>query len=249
MAVDGRYCLIHATHATEAEISRLARHAVTIGLSKYRGQPGDGIFAAARLSAAADGLALVQIATSVLRRSMSCGFGIQPKTAARSTQCPGQTRRRLDRRIAVASGSRWRSAGIGPANRRPCSRIARRLGGSFRRQTTALYGRHGSQILDAAMFGPDRDAVSDVMVQGRWVVRSRRHSLKNRSPHASARRSSDSRRRGREACSAETARDARVYVLGLIRCSGPLSHIPWRRSRRRQSRPRRWFGCGSRARG
>ncbi len=39
----------------------------------------------------------------------------------------------------------------------------------------SLYARCGDALLDAAIFGPGRALVRDVLVAGRYVVRDRRH--------------------------------------------------------------------------
>ena len=176
VAVDGRYCLIHATHATEAEISRLARHAVTIGLCpSTEANLGDGIFAAAALISGGGRIGIgtdSHVGTSALDELRLLEYSQRLRHGRRNV---------LAKQEGVSTGeSLWLAAAGGgaQASAQPTGVLA---AGSradlvvLSDDRPALYGRHGSQILDAAMFGPDRDAVSDVMVQGRWVVRSRRH--------------------------------------------------------------------------
>ena len=176
VAVDGRYCLIHATHATEAEISRLARHAVTIGLCpSTEANLGDGIFAAAALIRGGGRIGIgtdSHVGTSALDELRLLEYSQRLRHGPRNV---------LAKQEGVSTGeSLWLAAAGGgaQASAQPTGVLA---AGSradlvvLSDDRPALYGRHGSQILDAAMFGPDRDAVSDVMVQGRWVVRSRRH--------------------------------------------------------------------------
>jgi formiminoglutamate deiminase len=51
--VDARWCLVHATHVTEAEVDRLAQSGATVGLCPItEADLGDGIFPAARFVAA-----------------------------------------------------------------------------------------------------------------------------------------------------------------------------------------------------
>ena len=77
---------------------------------------------------------------------------------------------------AVARGRAGRRAGAGAADRRDRGRHARRPRSCSIADDPALAEQPIEHVLDAAIFGPCRRPVRDVMSGGRWIVREGRHA-------------------------------------------------------------------------
>ncbi len=174
--VDGRFCLVHATHMTASECQRLAQSGAVAGLCPTtEANLGDGLFAApgylqhrGRFGIGSDSnvavdpfeeLRLLEYGQRLtLRRRNLLGAG------------PGQSVGGGLLRAALAGGAQ--------AAAQPTSRIA--VGARadlviLDGEDPSLYARCGDALLDAAIFGPGRALVRDVLVAGRYVVRDRRH--------------------------------------------------------------------------
>ncbi len=174
--LDKRYCLIHATHATRAELGRLGATAATVGLCpSTEANLGDGIFAAAEhvLAAGTFGIGTdSHVGTSALDELRLLEYSQRLRQGRRNvlaTHEGGST--------GVAL---WQAAARGGAQAagQPTAEIAPGCRADLvvlDEDRPALWGKTGAEIVDAAMFGPDRDTVSDVMCRGKWVVRGHRH--------------------------------------------------------------------------
>ncbi|MEM7199071.1 MAG: formimidoylglutamate deiminase [Planctomycetota bacterium] len=171
------WCVVHATHLTEAEVHGLAGSGAVAGLCPTtEANLGDGLFPLLDYLEA-DGRYGVGTDSHVGRR------------AAAELRWLEYGQRLLHRRrnLVVATGrasvggSLWDAAARGGAQAlgQPIGRLA--LG---RRADlvvldddhVALAGLDGDGLLDAWLFGGADDLVRDVMVEGRWVVRDRHHA-------------------------------------------------------------------------
>jgi formimidoylglutamate deiminase len=174
--VTRRWCLVHATHATTAEIVAVAAsNASTCICPSTEGNLGDGFFDAARLLAAGGGLCIGSDSQAT----------VSPAEELRWLEYQQRIRRR--RRAVLASklephaGARLWQEGA------RCG--ARALGQNIGTIETgrradwlvldtehpALAGAAGDGLLDRLVFAGAQSAIRDVMVAGRWVIERGRH--------------------------------------------------------------------------
>ena len=173
--VDERWCIVHATHVTANETRRLAMSGAVAGLAPTtEADLGDGTFGA---RTHIDGGGLIGIGSD----SNTC---IDPYAELRqlewSQRLALQQRNVLTQDGLPVGHSLYAAAAAGGARAlaQPIGAIA-----PGRRADLvvldvierALIGQDIDDILDAAIFGPCRQPVRDVMVAGRWVVRDGRH--------------------------------------------------------------------------
>ena len=174
--VDGRWCLVHATHMTDRETAALARSGAVAGLCPTtEANLGDGLFplgpylgAGGRFGVGSDS----QVSVSPTEELRWLEYGQRLHHLRRNVAADG---------AAPSTGARlYRAAlgGGGQALGRPIGEIA-----PGRRADLVildpdhptLAGRGGDLLLDAYMFSGHASPLKDVMVGGRWVVRDGRH--------------------------------------------------------------------------
>lgn len=177
LAVGPRYCLVHATHMDADEVGRLAATGAVVGLCPTtEANLGDGVFAG----------------EPYLRAGGRLGIGsdsnvcVDPFEELRVLE---YSQRLLHRRRNVLVSGPDRSvgrelfaaalAGGAQAAGQPTSALT----AGRRADLIVLYGddasladRTDDTLLDAAIFGPGRSLVRDVLIAGRWVVRDRHHT-------------------------------------------------------------------------
>lgn len=173
--IDARWCVVHATHLTTDEKQRLAASGAVAGLAPTtEADLGDGVFPARRY----------------VERGGALGIGSDSNTAidpyAELRQLETSQRLfRLERNVlarrdlpvgqflyTLAAGGGARAIG------QPIGAIARGWRADLvvlNADDPALVSQSVGDVLDAAIFGPCRQPVRDVMVGGRWVVRDGRH--------------------------------------------------------------------------
>jgi formiminoglutamate deiminase len=173
--VDGRWCLVHATHTTHEEISALAASGAVAGLCPLtEASLGDGIFKGADY-VGADG-----------RFGIGTDSNIQIDAAAELRQLEyGQRLLRQARNVLAAQeGSTGRClleaalAGGAQALQRPIGAIRVGLRADIvllDADHPDLVARHGDQWLDAWIFVAGRAAVASVLIGGELMVRAGRH--------------------------------------------------------------------------
>ena len=175
--VDSRWCIVHATHMTDREVEALAASGAVAGLSpSTEADLGDGIFSG----------------EAYLRAGGRFGVGsdsnttIDPFTELR--QLEWSQRLRLRRRNVMVGAAKapvgetlWRDAAHGGAQ--ALGLASGRLAPGMRADLivldtddSALVEQPVSSVLDAAIFGPCRRPVRDLMSGGRWVVRDGHHA-------------------------------------------------------------------------
>jgi formimidoylglutamate deiminase len=175
--VDARWCIVHATHMTEREVAGLAGSGAVTGLAPCtEADLGDGIF---------PGEAYVQAGGRF-------GIGSDSNTAidpfAELRQLEWSQRLRLRRRNVLAGNTDapigealWCAAarGGGQALGVPTGRLAPGLRADLivlDVDDPALAEQPLASVLDAAIFGPCRRPVRDLMSGGRWIVRDGHHA-------------------------------------------------------------------------
>jgi len=174
--VDARWCLVHATHMTEQETRRLAASGAVAGLCPTtEADLGDGVFPAPAYRTAGGRFAI----------GGDSHVGVDPFLELRlieSAQRLTLHRRNVLARDGESTGlALYQAALTGGAQAlaQPVGSIevGRRadllvLNGD----DPALAEQSAGHVLDAAVFGPARQIVRDVMVAGRWVIGDFHHA-------------------------------------------------------------------------
>jgi formimidoylglutamate deiminase len=175
--VDAHWCLVHATHANDAELARIAGSGAVAGICPTtEANLGDGIFPAApflreggHIGIGSDSHATVDVAEELRwleyvqrlvtgRRAVLCSSATPSVGEYVYAAAASGGARALGRRIgAVAPGHRADLVVLDP-------------------EATPLLATPDGALLDRFIFGGAASAVEDVMVGGRWVVRNRRHA-------------------------------------------------------------------------
>ena len=174
--VDARWCLVHATHMTEREIAALAASGAVAGLAPTtEADLGDGTF---------PGLAYFNAGGRFAVGSDS-NTQISPFAELRQLEWSQRMRARRRNVLPAAAGatigtSLWAAAARGGAQAlaQPVGAIAvgRRADlVVLDARDPALAEQARDDVLDAAIFGPCRNPIRDVLARGRFVVRDGRH--------------------------------------------------------------------------
>ena len=173
--VDSRWCVVHATHMTEDETQRLAASGAVAGLAPTtEADLGDGTFAA----------------LAYLDAHGTFGVGSDSNTCidpfAELRQLEWSQRIAWQARNVLASGDAPVGQALYAAAARGGAQAQGRRAGAIASgcradlvvldaDDPALADHTAQTILDAAVFGPCRAPVRDVMVGGTWVVRDGYH--------------------------------------------------------------------------
>ncbi len=182
---DPRWCLIHATHATDTELSLIAGSGAVAGLCPAtEANLGDGIFPLPPFLAAGGAYAVGSDSNSSL----------SPVEELRWLEY-GQRMRDRRRNIAAdparpsVGASLWTAAASGGAQ--ALGRSAGVLAAGKRADLIVLNGgdvdfdgRHGDDILDAFIFVGNRCRIRDVMVGGAWQVVDGHHAAEENAAKA-----------------------------------------------------------------
>lgn len=173
--LDRRWCLIHATHLSDAERDGIAHSGAVAGLCPItESSLGDGIFDGVRYREAGGALGI------------GSDSNIQIDAGAELRQLEYSQRLR-DRRRALFSEDQastglalWQAACAGGA--RACGRAIGRLAPGSRADfitldldQPAIVGKSGADALDSAIFAANALPLRDVVVGGRTVVSEGRH--------------------------------------------------------------------------
>jgi formimidoylglutamate deiminase len=175
--VDGRWCVVHATHMVASEVTGLAASGAVAGLCpSTEASLGDGIFPLLNY------------------RGASGRYGIGgdshvSRDPAEELRLLEYVQRLVGRRrnlnvsaISPAVGTTlWLEAAAGGAQAlgREMGALAEDKRADFvvlDGEHPDVAGRHGDAIANALMFSGSAGLVRDVMVAGRWVVRERQHA-------------------------------------------------------------------------
>lgn len=174
--LDDRWCLVHATHVTAAEVSAMARCGVVVGLCPTtEANLGDGMFPLGDFLAAHGSVAI----------GSDSHISVSPREELRWAEYQARLVRR-ERNVYAdpvsgSVGSRlWRAACDGGAKA-----TGRKIGAlvpGYRAdivvldlESPTLVNRSATAIMDTHVFSGQPNATRDVMVGGRWVVQDGRH--------------------------------------------------------------------------
>ena len=173
--LDAHWCVVHATHMTPDETARLAASGAVAGLAPTtEADLGDGTFAA-RTYVDARGVLGIGSDSNTL---------IDPFAELRQLEWSQRLARQARNVLATAETpvgqALYAAAARGGAQAQARSAGAIALGCRadlvvLDTDDPALAGQPLETMLDAAIFGPCRRPVRDVMVGGRWIVRDGRH--------------------------------------------------------------------------
>ncbi len=175
LPVDERWCLIHATHMTEAETADMARSGAIAGLCPVtEANLGDGTFPAARFLAAGGRLGVgsdsnVQIGVAAELRQLEYSQRLQHKSR-NVLALPDQSNGRALFDHALEGGSR----ALGNSSAGLCLGASADLV-SLRSDHPALAGRQDDEILDSWIFSGGNALVDCVWVGGKKQVANGRH--------------------------------------------------------------------------
>ncbi len=173
--LDRRWCVVHATHMNEQEITGLSASGAVAGLAPTtEADLGDGIFPCVEFVQAGGRFGVGSDSNTI----------IDPFAELRSLEWSQRLRLLARNRLTPGAGTigtmLWAHAA-----RHGADAVARATGTIAVGQRADLIVLNGGDAtlataprdawLDAAIFGPVRSPVRDVMVGGRWVVRDGRH--------------------------------------------------------------------------
>ena len=177
--VDDKWCLVHATHATSAELGRIAAAGAVVGLCPItEASLGDGVFAAAefqalggRLGIGTDSNVLLDAAAELRALEYSQRLTLRSRNVLAAESGHSTGRSLFD--AALAAGSQALGAGAGGrcglAVEAPFDLV------SLDTAHPALIERREDEILDSWIFAAGRDTIDCVWRAGEPVVRGGRH--------------------------------------------------------------------------
>ena len=175
MSVDPRWCLIHCTHMTADESTRLAQSGAVAGLCPItEANLGDGIFSAPPYAAAGGRFAVgtdsnVRIALNEELRTLEYGQRLRDEKRNRLGPVGASTGRHLFDR-ARRGGAQALGLATGALAVGQTADIV-----VLDDTHPALVGRRDDQLIDAWVFAAGDGAVRDVFAGGRRVVADGRH--------------------------------------------------------------------------
>ena len=174
--VTDRWCPIHATHMTLTETSSLARTGGTVGVCPItEANLGDGIFPADAYCQAGGAIAIgtdSNVETTVAGELRMLEYSQRLKHHARNVLAGGPDRSTGRALYQAAAG------GGATALAQPIGALAAGCRADFvvlDPDHPALVGRHGEAVVDSFVFCGGNEAVRDVFIGGRQIVKDRRH--------------------------------------------------------------------------
>jgi formimidoylglutamate deiminase len=177
VAVDRRWCLVHATHATVDEIARLAQSGAVAGLCPItEANLGDGTFDAPEFLKHGGAFGIGSDSNVLI------GVGDELRQLEYSQRLMQRARNVMAGHAAAASTGRalFEAARKGGSQALGIASAGLTEGGfadivSLDAQHVALAGRSGDALLDSWIFAAGRSLVDCVWAQGRKVVKDGRH--------------------------------------------------------------------------
>jgi formimidoylglutamate deiminase len=174
--VGPRWCLVHATHMSDAELAAVAGSGAVAGLCpSTEGNLGDGIFPAAEYLRAKGRFGIgsdSHISISVAEELRLLEYYQRLKSRARNVLAGGAGTSTgatlLDHAVAGGAQALGRDTGALAVGKK-ADFVVLDTG------SPTLAGRTGDQILDAWIFVGGANPVSDVFVSGRHVIKRGRH--------------------------------------------------------------------------
>lgn len=176
LAVDARWCLVHATHVTEAEVAQIAGSGAVVGLCPItEANLGDGIFPAARLLEAGGRFGIgsdsnVRIDMAEELRLLEYGQRLDHQARnLLSTPDTPSTGRTLFQQAGQGGAQALGAGPFGLAVGAPADFV------TLDPRHPNLVARSGDALLDALIFTGSAGMIDGVWRAGRQWVRSGRH--------------------------------------------------------------------------
>jgi len=174
--VDARWCLIHATHITQDEVSRIASSGAVAGLCPTtEANLGDGVFPAESFLAAGGKFAIgtdSHVGVSPWEELRLLEYAQRLRSRTRAVLCdtatPSVGRTLFSRAAAGGAQALGLYGGI-------LTKGARADMVTFSMDNALLASKEGDQILDTLMFGGICPPVRDVFVAGKRVIANGKH--------------------------------------------------------------------------
>ncbi len=174
-ALDGHWCLIHATHLTDQETDALAASGAVAGLCPItEANLGDGIFpalrflsAGGRIATGTDSNILIDPAQELRALEYSQRLAHQARNVLASEAHPSTARRLFEATLSGGAQAMGIAPGLAVGN--PADFVT--LGADH----PALHGRSGDQLLDNWVFAARGNCIDTVWKRGRMVVSGGRH--------------------------------------------------------------------------
>ncbi|NNG05626.1 MAG: formimidoylglutamate deiminase [Inquilinus sp.] len=175
--LDGRWCLVHATHMNSAETRALAASDAVAGLCPTtEANLGDGLFPLADFLQAGGKLGIgsdSHVSVSPIEELRWLDYGqrlTRRRRAVAADEAMPSPGERLFR-LALQGGAQALGRPVGRLEA-GCRADLLVLDGD----SPTLAGRSADRLLDTLVFAGNLNPVRDVMVGGRWVVREGRHT-------------------------------------------------------------------------
>lgn len=176
LPLDRRWCLVHATHMTADETTRLAAAGAVAGLCPAtEANLGDGIFPATAFLKAGGRIGIgtdSHVATDVAEelRLLEYGQRLRDRRRARLASGPGASVGRTIHEAARLGGAQ--AVGLDTVGLRPGARADLVV---LDGDAPFIAAAEGDAILDRWLFAMGGAGVRDVLVAGRFVIREGRH--------------------------------------------------------------------------
>jgi formimidoylglutamate deiminase len=173
--VDGRWCLIHATHMTERETEELAARGATAGLCPVtEASLGDGIFPGPRFLAAGGRFGIgtdsnVRIGVADEFRQLEYAQRLRDRARNVMAQHGVSTGRSLYEAALTGGAAALAATPAGIAAGARADLV------SLKADHPALVGRDGDALLDSWIFSAGAEVVDCVWVRGAKLVEDGRH--------------------------------------------------------------------------
>ena len=174
-AVDRRWCLVHATHLTEAETDALGASGAVAGLCPItEANLGDGIFPARRFLAAggqiatgSDSNVLIDPVQELRALEYSQRLAHRARNVLANDNCPSVARHLFE--ATLAGGARAMDIDHGLAVGNSADIV------TLNPHHPALQGRSGDQLLDSWVFAARNSCIADVWRRGSKCVLDGKH--------------------------------------------------------------------------
>ncbi len=174
--VDARWCLVHATHLTEAEATRIARSGAVAGLGPTtEANLGDGLFPLADYLDAGGTLGIgsdshISISPVEELRWLEYGQRLQTRHRNIAARHEGDSVGETLWRAALHGGAQASGLPIGELREGARADLI-----ALDETSPLLTARDARSMLDSFLFAGNTPLVRDVMAGGRWQVRDFRH--------------------------------------------------------------------------
>lgn len=173
--LDARWCLIHATHMTDAETDSLAKSGAVAGLCPVtEANLGDGIFpalhylgAGGRIGIGTDSNILIGVAEELRALEYSQRLRHQARNVLASDQQPSVGGRLFNAALAGGAQALGITSGIAAGMRADII--------TLNLEHPSLYGRSSDQLLDSWIFAANQNCIDTVWRHGRKLVSQGRH--------------------------------------------------------------------------